>query len=449
MSVQKPEPPPPEDSPAPFLSAAGEPGKRRRRWPWILAIVIAAVVVLLVVRGRQPKSEGKPGAKGGKQAAPRAVPVVGVAARTGDMGVYMTGLGTVTAISTVTVKSRVDGQLLNVAYREGQLVRKGDLLVEIDPRPFQVQLQQAEGQLAKDEATLRNAQQDLTRYGNLLAQDSISKQQYDQAVAAVHQAEGTIESDRAQVSSARLNLTYSKVTAPTTGRVGLRLVDPGNMVHASDPNGLVVITQLQPIAVVFTVPSDQLPPVLTALHAGKKLAVEAWDRSLGRKLATGTLSAVDNQIDSTTGTVRLKATFDNEDEALFPNLFVNARLLIDTLHGVVIVPNAAIQRSPNATYVWVAKGDAVEMRNVDAHLTEGEETALKKGVTSGEVVVVDGVDKLQQGSKVSLSSPASASAGARGSAAPGKRPPSTENVPGGPGHGTPRSPSAAERTQRK
>ena len=448
MSVQKPvDPPERHEDTAPILTAAEPVEKRRRTWPWVV-LAIAALLGFLLLRGKHPASEGKAtGGKSGKPAAPRAIPVVAAPAKTGDLGVYLTGLGTVTALNTVTVRSRVDGQLVSVRYHEGQLVKAGDVLVEIDPRPFEVQLQQAQGQLAKDEATLKNAQQDLERYRVLLTQDSISKQQYDQAVAAVNQAQGTIESDRSQVASARLNLTYAKVTAPTTGRVGLRLVDVGNMVHAADPNGLVVITQLQPIAAVFTIPSDQLPPVLAALHAGKMLAVEAWDRSLTRKIATGTLAAVDNQIDTTTGTVKLKATFDNQDEALFPNLFVNARLLVDTLHGAVLVPNAAIQRSPQTTFVWVVGGDAVELRNVEVQLTEGEQTALKKGVAPGELVVTDGVDKLQQGTKVTLSSPASASAGARGSAAHGERPPAA-NGSGGPAAGSLRAPSARGRAKK-
>jgi multidrug efflux system membrane fusion protein len=407
MSVQKPVPPPEHDDTAPILRSAGEPEEpHRRRWPWILAVVVAVIVGFALLRGRRPATEGKPDAKGGRGAtAARPIPVVGTAVKTGDLGVYLTGLGTVTALNTVTVRSRVDGQLVKVTYREGQLVKAGDLLVEIDPRPFQVQLQQAEGTLAKDEATLKNARQDLERYRALLQTDSISKQQYDAAVAAVNQAEGTIENDKGQVANARLNLVYSKVTAPVGGRVGLRLVDAGNMVHAADPNGLVVITQLAPIALVFTIPSDQLPPVLAQLHAGKKLGVEAWDRSMGRKLASGTLDAVDNQIDPTTGTVKLKALFENKDESLFPNLFVNARLLVDTLHGVVLAPNAAIQKSPQASFVWVVKGDAVEMRNVEVALTEGDVSALKKGLQPGEVVVTDGVDKLQNGSKVTLATP--------------------------------------------
>jgi multidrug efflux system membrane fusion protein len=379
---------------------------------------LVLVVLVFVLRGRKPAEEsGKPGGKGGRQAAPRAIPVVAVPSKTGDLGVYLNGLGTVTALNTVTVRSRVDGQLLKVAYRDGQLVKQGDLLAEFDPRPFQVQLQQAEGPLAKDEATLKNARQDLERYRVLLEKDAVSRQVYDQATAAVHQAEGTIESDRAQVANARLNLTYAKVTAPFAGRVGLRLVDPGNMVRTSDPNGLLVITQMQPIAVVFTLPADQLPPLLARFHSGTKLGVEAWDRSLTKKLAAGTLDAVDNQIDSTTGTVKLKALFPNEDESLYPNLFVNARLLLDTLKGAVLVPNAAVQRGVQGTFVWVVKPDeTVEMRPVVAALTEGETTAIRSGLAANETVVVDGVDKLNAGTKVQVSAPGARPAAPEGQA---------------------------------
>ncbi len=316
---------------------------------------------------------------------------------------YQTGLGTVTSLKTVTVRSRVDGQLISVAYREGQLVREGDLLAQIDPRPFEVQLHQAEGQLAKDQAALANARIDLERYKVLMEQDSIPRQQLDTQVATVDQAKAAIQSDQAQVESAQLNLTYSRITAPISGIVGLRLVDPGNIVHASDQTGLVVITQQQPIAVVFTIAADHLQPVLQQSKGGHQLVVEAWDRDLKSKLATGSMLAIDNQIDQTTGTVRIKALFPNQNLALYPNQFVNARLLVDTIEQAVLIPTAALQRSPQSTYVWVVKRDGtVEMRNVDVQLTEGEETSIRKGVSPGEIVVVDGVDKLQPGTMVAL-----------------------------------------------
>jgi multidrug efflux system membrane fusion protein len=329
--------------------------------------------------------------------------VVGATARIGDLGIYQAGLGTVTAVRTVTVRSRVDGELVSVAYKEGQLVHAGELLAQIDPRPFQVQLLQAAGQLAKDEAALRNAQVDLDRYKALFDQNLVPRQQLDAQVATADQLKAAIESDRAQVESAKLNLTYSRIVAPLSGIVGLRLVDPGNMVHASDSNGLLVITEQQPIAVVFTIAADQLQPVIQQTKAGRHLVVEAWDRDLKRKLATGSLLAVDNQIDQATGTVRIKALFPNDDFALYPNQFVNARLLVDTVRQAVLVPTAALQRSPQSTYVYVVKPDGtVEMRNVEVQLTEGDDSAIRKGVSAGDVVVVDGVDKLQPGTPVAL-----------------------------------------------
>jgi multidrug efflux system membrane fusion protein len=267
--------------------------------------------------------------------------VVTAQAEQKDVPVYLAGLGTAQAVNTVTVRSRVDGQLMRVAFREGATVRKGELLAEIDPRPFQVQLQQAQGQLAKDQATLENARLDLERYRNLIADDSIPRQQLDTQTALVRQLEATLETDRGQIASARLNLTYSRVTAPVAGRVGLRLVDAGNVVHANDPNGIVVLTEVQPIAVLFTLPADDLPQVQQRQGQGAPLAAEAYDRDLKVRLAEGTLAAVDNQIDTTTGTVRLKALFPNSDATLFPNQFVNVRLRVDTLHGAVTVPSTS------------------------------------------------------------------------------------------------------------
>ena len=378
----------------------GVSGSAPRRWRlWLATLAAVAIVAtLMLTRAMRAQPAGPARATG-----PRAVPVVGSAARTGDLGVYQTGLGTVTPVRTVTVRSRVDGELLSVAYREGQFVHAGDLLAQIDPRPFQVQLLQAEGQLARDEAALKNAKVDLERYRVLVEQDSVPRQQLDTQVATVDQLEAALKTDRAQVESAKLNLTYSRIVSPLSGIVGLRLVDPGNMVHGSDQNGLLVITEQQPIAVVFTIAADHLQPVIQQTKAGRHLVVEAWDRDMKQKLATGSLLAIDNQIDQTTGTVRIKALFPNEDFALYPNQFVNARLLVDTVHRAVLVPTAALQRSPQSTYVYVVKPDStVEMRNVEVQLTEGDDSVLRRGIAPGEVVVIDGVDKLQAGTPVAL-----------------------------------------------
>jgi membrane fusion protein, multidrug efflux system len=401
---------------------------RRRWWPWLLVLCLigAAVYVLAPHLGLDKQIEARmpqisrlaatvtdllPGkGQGGSQSvkpaeapASRAVPVVATEVRQGNLGIYLTGLGSVTAFNMVTVRTRVDGQLIKVSFQEGQFVRKGDLLAEIDPRPFQVQLAQAEGQMAKDQAQLKNAQRDLERFKTLLARDMISKQEFDAQIASVDQSEGVIKSDQAQIDNARLQLTYSRITAPISGRIGLRVVDEGNMVRANDPNtnGLAVITQLQPIDVLFNIPQDDLPQVLKKMRAGQQLTVDAYNRDLKQKLATGTLVTIDNQIDSNTGTVRCKAVFPNQDDALFPNQFVNVRLLVDTRQGTVIVPTAAIQRSPQSTFVYVVKDDnTVDVRDVVVGPSEGDEISIDRGLSPGEVVVTEGVDRLQGGTRV-------------------------------------------------
>jgi multidrug efflux system membrane fusion protein len=344
---------------------------------------------------------GKGAAKGGFGGP---IPVVGATANRGDLDVYLTGLGTVTPLRTVVVRSRVEGQLMRVQFREGQAVDEGQLLAEIDPRQYQASLKQAEGQLARDQALLANAKLDVERYRTLLAQDSIAKQQVDAQEALVRQLEGTVRIDQGLLDNARLQLSYTRITAPVAGRVGLRQVDPGNIVRAGDANGLVVITQLQPITVLFTLPQDTLPAVLKRQDESGKLPVEAWDRELKVRLATGILAAIDNQVDTATGTVKLKASFRNEDNALFPNQFVNVRMKLDTLSGATLVPASAIQRGAQSLFVYVVKDDnRVTARPVKLGPQDGAQVAVTEGVAVGETVVVDGIDRLREGAQVALS----------------------------------------------
>ena len=378
----------------------GLPGKapKRRWWVWLLALAVLGYGAYRVRKGLVAP-QATTAAQGANLRLP-SVPVVAAKTQKGDIGVYITGLGAVTPIYTVTVKSRVDGQLMQVHYKEGDIVHQGDLLVEIDPRPYQVQLTQAEGQLIRDQALLDNARIDLDRYQTLLTQNAVPEQQLATQKALVQQDEGAVKTDQGQIDSAKLNLVYCHITAPITGRVGLRLVDPGNIVHAADTNGLLVITQIQPISVIFPIAEDQLPVVLQKMRAGERLGVDAYDREK-KKLATGWLTTLDNQIDPTTGTVKIRATFDNKDNALFPNQFVNARLLVEVKHGVTLVHTAAVQRNSQITYVYLVKSDStVTVRPITVGTTEGDDAEVSSGLAPGDVVVMTGVDKLQEGSKV-------------------------------------------------
>jgi membrane fusion protein, multidrug efflux system len=418
------------DSPSPRRISEQElvgPPAKSRWWLWLL---IAAVFVIgfwywrgshsnaEAENSKNPQAGGAPGAqggaggsggaKGGKGAAGGgmpAVPVVVATAQKGDLPVYFTGLGTVTAFNTVTVHSRVDGQLVKVNFTEGQIVKAGETLEEIDPRPFSVVLEQAQGNLAKDVAQRKDAQTNLERYKLLFGEGVIPKQQMDTQQAQVGQFDGSIAADQGAIDSAKLQLSFTHVTAPLTGRVGLRLVDVGNMVHAADAGGLVVITQLQPISVIFSLPQDQLPQVATKLHNGGQLPVDAFDRDNTTKITSGVLASIDNQIDTTTGTYRLKARFTNENNALYPNQFVNMHLLVDTKKNLIIVPTAAIQRGPNSsTYVYVVDStNTVKIHNVTISQATDNQVGLTDGINGGDVVVIDGADKLQDGSKVTPS----------------------------------------------
>lgn len=386
-------------------STATEGGERHaplgwRLWGWIVLFCLAGAGLYFFLIG---SSNSQPFGQTRAGAANRATPVAVATVQTGDVKVYLSGLGTVTPFNSVTVRSRVDGQLDKVLFREGQFVEVDELLAEIDPRPFQVQLAQAEGQMARDQALLKNAQIDLKRYRGLFQEDSIAKQQLDTQEALVRQYEGTVKADQGQIDEARLQLAYSRIVAPISGRVGLRQVDPGNIVHTSDQEGLVVINQIQPITVIFAIPQDDLPAVMQRLRAGAVLPVEAWSRDGGTRLADGTLLTVDNQIDTTTGTVKLKAQFANDDHGLFPNQFVNVRLLTDILRGVTFIPTAAVQRGTRGAFAYLVKeDDTVTLRQLRVGPVEGESIVVEQGLAANETVVVDGLDKLREGAKVEV-----------------------------------------------
>ncbi|UPG89804.1 MdtA/MuxA family multidrug efflux RND transporter periplasmic adaptor subunit [Luteibacter aegosomaticola] len=374
----------------------------RRIWPWLL-LVVAALGALLIWRAPWSNTAQK---NGGRQASTS----VGVAtATTGDIPVTLNALGTVTSLATATVKSQISGYLTAIPFKEGQVVKKGDVLAQVDPRPYEVALAQYQGQLQRDQALLENARLDYKRYQQLAAQDSTSKQTVDTALATVHQYEGTVRTDQAQVDSEKLNLTYARIVSPIDGRVGLRQVDVGNYVTASDTDGVAVVTQTDPISVVFTLPEDDLEQVLVPSDDGKPRSVGAWDRTFTTQLSSGTLDTIDNQVDTSTGTVKLRALFDNPKGTLFPNQFVNATLLVRTLHGAVTIPSTAVQTGSPGTFVYQLNSDhTVALRKVTLGPSAGGRVAVTAGLAAGDVVVVDGADHLSDGAKVTVPGAATA-----------------------------------------
>ena len=382
------------------LKSQGERPRKNRWWLWLLvAVLVLGAIAIWQRHGATPeaKTTGDP--------AMRAVTVSTAVARQGDIGIFLDALGTVTPVYTVTVTSRVQGEIMNVYYREGQMVRKGDPLLEIDPRPYEAAVTQMEGQLAHDQAVLTEAKIDLDRYQQAFNRNAIAKQQLDDQEQVVLQDQGTVKNDEGQLANARVNLVYTHITAPIDGRVGLRLVDPGNIIQANSTTPLVVITQLQPITVIFSIAEDHLGQIQQQLQKGKKLDVDAFDREQARKLATGSLLTLDNVIDTTTGTLKLKAVFPNNDFALFPSQFVNARLLVDTVHNAILIPTPAIQRNAQGAYVYVIKSDqTAAIHPITAGTTDGTVTAVD-GLQPGDNVAINGFDKLQDGAKVNVRTP--------------------------------------------
>ncbi len=383
-------------------AASAAPVRKFPLWGWLL-LIAALVAGGFYFYGQRSSTNGKSTASPWRSDPNRAVPVQAATVQSSTFDVYLEALGTVTAAQTVVVHSRIDGQLLKLHFKEGDTVKAGTLLAEIDPRPYQVQLTQAEGQMARDRAQLENAKADLQRYRILLKQDSVSQQQVDNQEALVAQYEGLLKYDQGQIDSAKLNLDYTRVTAPISGRLGLRQVDVGNMVRASDANGIVVITQEEPIDVTFTLAENDLPKVVQKVYAGVRFPVEAWDRAQKILLERGTLVTVDNQIDVATGTVKLKARFDNKKHALFPNQFVNVRMKIDELQNALLVPSAAVQRGSVGTFVYVIGGDGkVSVRRVTPDGLGDGKQVIAQGLAAGERVVIDGTDRLREGSSVEI-----------------------------------------------
>lgn len=429
------------------LTENGPSRPKKNGWVWIIVILVLAGGGYYYYKSRGSTESKAAPAPGARAAALGPVSVAVTTAMKQDVPYYLSGLGSVTPFNTVTVKSRVDGQLQKVNFQEGQFVHEGDLLAEIDPRPFQVALEQMEGQLARDQATLNDAQVDFGRYDELHKEGVIAQQQVDTQKATVGQLQGAIRADQAMIDNQKLQLVYCKITAPLSGRVGLRLVDQGNIVHATDANGLVVITQVQPIAVLFTLPEDSLQDVIQHMK-NETLGVEAFSRDDQTKLATGKLVTIDNQIDPTTGTVRFKAVFDNHDLSLWPNQFVNIRLMLDVRKNAIVIPLAAVQRGTQGSYVYTVKGGHATLQPVKVDLTQGNISLIASGVGAGDQVVVDGQDRLQSGSAVEVHNvspggpaggPAGAAGGSQGdpasSANGGRRKPGGSGSQGGPDSG--------------
>ena len=398
------------------------PARTRRIKGWGTRVVVITIAILLVaglvwaVR-LTPTAPRAPNRFGG--GGPQATPVGVAKAASGDIDVTLNGLGTVTPLATVTVKPQVSGQLVKIDFTEGQMVQAGQAIAQVDPKPYQAAHDQAAGQLARDQAQLANAEVDLTRYRTLIAQNSIAQQQVDTQQALVRQLEGVVKSDEANVESAQINLDYTTIVSPISGRVGLRQVDQGNLVTAGQANAIASVTQLQPISVVFSVPEDSIDDIMSRVNAKAKMTTDAYDRGQMMKLATGTLSTVDNQIDTVTGTVKLRAIFDNSEGQLFPNQFVNIKLFVKTLHDQIMVPSAAIQRGAAGAFVFVVNDDhTVSMRTVVPGQTQDDRVAIPSGLKVGETVVVDGADRLRDGAKVQLPGETAPVAGAQ----PGRGP---------------------------
>jgi multidrug efflux system membrane fusion protein len=391
--------PPAVGTPASPLAVLREKIRTAPRW----AVIVAALVLLALLAWLLTPSKAARTPAGGRFAGGGPMPVVVANARTGDMPITLIGLGTVTPIATVTVQSQISGQIMKIAFKEGQAVKAGDPLIQIDARPYQVALEQAEGAQSRDQALLANARVDLDRYQTLFAQDSIAEQQLATQKSLVAQYEGNVRTDQGQIDAAKLNLSYCHIVSPITGRVGLQQVTVGNYVTPAEPNGLVVVTQLQPITVIFTLPEDDIPPILKQMHAGATLPVTAWDKTNTQQLASGTLQSIDSQIDTTTGTIRLKAIFPNTDQVLFPQQFVNIVMLLDTLHGATLIPQSGVQRGAPGTYVYVVNADqTVSVRKVTLGPGDATNISITQGLAPGETVVVDGADKLKDGAKVLL-----------------------------------------------